>query len=134
AYDRPHGEWYIFELTIERQQPKIPSFKGIIRAHVWRGGEHDALPKPCDANGSEHVIRMPARGQLRGTRLDFGSKSFVVESVPCGGVGGYNPDSMHGTLNAADGTYAAIDDDPRGLSIPVFYRRARCLAPNSRGL
>jgi len=133
-YTEGWHEWYEFSLQIHRVDPDKPDLKGEITSHFWRGDKKDEKPPVCRPGSGqfELVVKMPATGTLeatpKGDRVVFGSTSFTIDKVICGGnFGRYNPDNFSGTIDPALQEFQSVNNDGgKSINDPHVFRRVKC--------
>lgn len=126
-YDVGRGQWYVFTLTIHRSGAVL---SGTIQSRFWQGPRSKPQPPAsCVDTKLYAVVSMPATGVLGDHRVRFGSRSFRVEHLFCGGEIQYTPDRFAGTLDSEKNEFQSIVTD--GLNLidqPLLLRRVSCEA------
>lgn len=131
-YTEGWHEWYHFELEIHRPDPDKPDLRGEITSHFWRGDRKDEKPPPCRPGNFELIVKMPGTGTLeptpKGDHVVFGSSTFTVEKVICGGnYGRYNPDNFSGTIDPLLQEFQSVNNDGgKSINDPHVFRRVKC--------
>jgi hypothetical protein len=136
-YFPEYGDWYRFELSVQRATDG--SLSGAIRSRSWSGTNEDATPPACaEAAGEEESegsfdwsVRMTASGRLDGASFELaGEHDVELEASRCGPseVGArYNPDHFTGHLLDDGMRLVAVNNDGgRSANELHLFHRVSC--------
>lgn len=123
------GDWYRFELRVDRDGGERGALRGAIHARTWTGGERDSLPPAC-GDGFDWSVEMDATGTIDDANVRFGGRDVRVSPPRCGrplATTEYLPDQFSGHL-LEDGEHlvAFNNDGGRSENDLHVFRRVSC--------
>lgn len=122
------GQWYVFELTIERDPAGDGSLRGNIRAEFWDGGPERSQPSLCDEPGDRAAVLEQAKGHVDDLALTFEATDWRDLAI-CGPIrAGYLLDRFSGTVDVERMEFQSVlnADAPQWRDVPTVFRRVRC--------
>lgn len=130
AYYPGHGQWYIFHLTIRRDDADANHLVGQVHSEYWSGSEQDEQPPThCGVLGFHQSVIMPGDGRIDGDQIRFGGTSWANDRVHCGSpTRSYYPDVFSGTIDPALLEFQSVNNDGGPMvNYPTVFRRIRCI-------
>lgn len=128
AYYAHVGQWYLLELSIERDPGRPESLRGTIRSEFWDGGPELAQPPLCTEAGERAAVIQTASGQAEGLALRFDAIDWR-DLAACGPFSGaYLLDHFSGTIEPERMEFQSLlnADAPEWKDVPTVFRRVRC--------
>jgi hypothetical protein len=121
-------QWYLFELTIERDPAGAGSLRGSIRAEFWDGGADRPQPPLCDDLGYRGGVIEQATGRADGLQLTFEAVDWRDLELCGPHRGGYLLDHFFGTVDLERMEFQSVlnADAPQWRDVPTVFRRVRC--------
>lgn len=131
VYTAHQRMWYDYTLVIRRSAPDGGSsgaLEGEMTSHFWSGGPTEDKPPTCAPGGHELTVKMPGKGMVDAVgNVVFGSKTYTVDSITCGGPAHYNPDNFSGKIDSAIQEFQSVNNDGgAAVNEPAVFRRIRC--------
>lgn len=125
------GQWYLFELNIERDPVGEGSLRGSIRAEFWDGAADRAQPPLCDEPGYRGGVFEQAQGRADDRALSFGGIDWRDLEICGPHRGGYLLDHFSGTVDVERMEFQSVlnADAPQWRDVPTVFRRVRCHRP-----
>ncbi|MFO7563327.1 MAG: hypothetical protein R6X02_11850 [Enhygromyxa sp.] len=121
-------QWYLFELSIERDPAGEGSLRGSIRAEFWDGDADHPQPPLCDEPGYRAGVVERARGRADDLALSFEAVDWQDLEL-CGPKrGAYLLDRFSGTVDPERMEFQSVlnADAPQWRDVPTVFRRVRC--------
>lgn len=129
------GQWYLFELNIERDPAGDGLLRGTIRAEFWDGEADRSQPPLCDEPGWRNAVFEQAKGRVDQLTLSFDAIDWRDLEI-CGRPlrGGYLLDHFSGTIEPERMEFQSLlnADAPEWRDVPTVFRRVRCQAGPER--
>jgi hypothetical protein len=122
------GQWYVFELNVERDPAGEGLLRGSIHAEFWDGSADRPQPPLCDAWGDRRAVFENAKGRADGLALSFEATDWRDLEI-CGPLGGsYLLDRFSGTIELERMEFQSLlnADAPEWRDVPTVFRRVRC--------
>lgn len=130
------GQWYVFELNVERDPEGEGLLRGTIRAEFWTGSVGRPQPPLCDEPGNRSAVFEQAKGRADGLALSFDAVEWRDLEI-CGPLrGAYLLDHFSGTVELERMEFQSLlnADAPEWRDVPTVFRRVRCGAAPEREL
>lgn len=128
-----YGDWYRFELIIQRDAGDASRLVGGIVSRSWSGPSERSTPAACAGPESEEfdwTVRMAATGTFAGAEVRFDGHAHHVDATRCGpsyAAARYNVDHFHGRLIQGGRFLQAVNNDgDRSIDDPHVFRRVAC--------